>query len=461
MTGKRRSIRRLVPLGALALVAGVAGAQAAGSGQSATTPQQPPATRAMTVAATTQALPAAATVMLVNGRIMSVPQAPSPPAYAYYGGAVMPAPSALPVPAAIGPCDPRDRPAASRNAPSDALLEAFGILRRERNDEDALPARALASLKAAGLGPVDPRSARLLRSDGGARAWVVPVPDVDAGRRLACLQPRRAVREGLAVVSVGAAPAGGGGALRELQRGLAPASLDPCAGTARNMLGISGLVPDGVEAVFVTGADGSATRADVEDNSFAFVLPWPRRPEQRYVVWTGSDGKPHVQPLPYLVSAGLRRICERSGVARRAAAPRVTPDPFAVDCAPVPSVLSMLKRIPAARARSLRAQAQARARRLRALRRASPRRPSRSRAPARRAVPPRPAPLPATFIPSPSLLPVGPCGVGSMSSLIAPGVLYRGQPTPMTVPPRPARPRAPRAATTTVPKPSPRPPRGP
>ena len=448
MTRKLWSVRRLVPVGALALVAGVAGAQAAGSGGTATTSQRPHAARALTVVATNpQALQAAATVMLVNGQIMSVPQAPSPLASAYSGGAVMPAPSALPVPAAIGRCDPRDRRAASRTAPSDALLDAFGILRRERNDEDALPARALASLKAVGLAPVDPQSARLLRSDGAARAWVVPVPDVGARSPYGCLQPPRPVREGLAVVSVGDAPAGGGGALRDLHRGLAPPSLDPCAGTGRNMLGISGIVPDGVEAVFVTGADGSATRADVEDNGYAFVLPWPRRPEQRYVVWTGSDGRPHVQPLPYLVAAGLSGICARNGAAHRVAAPRVTPDPLATDCVPVPSFLSMLKRIPPARARALRAQAQARARRLRALRRGSGRRPSRSRAPARPRVPPRPVRVPGAIVPSPSLLPIGPCAGGSVSSLIAPRVLYRGQPAPTT--------------TTAVPAPSPRPRRGP
>jgi hypothetical protein len=37
-------------------------------------------------------------------------------------------------------------------------------------------------------------------------------------------------------------------------------------------------------------------RADVQDNAYAFVIAPPRRPEQRYVVWTGGDGTPHVQP---------------------------------------------------------------------------------------------------------------------------------------------------------------------
>jgi hypothetical protein len=156
----------------------------------------------------------------------------------------------------------------------------------------------------------------------------VPVPHVGAATPLRCVRGAAAdrPREGLAVVSVGAAPAGGGGALRDLQRGLAPATLDPCAGTARNMLGVSGIVPDGVDAVFVTAADGTSTRADVRDNGYAFGLPRPRRPEQRYLVWTGSDGSPHVQPLPAIVRGG-RMTCERL-----AAMVRVTPDPWGPGC---------------------------------------------------------------------------------------------------------------------------------
>jgi hypothetical protein len=57
------------------------------------------------------------------------------------------------------------------------------------------------------------------------------------------------------------------------------------------MLGVSGIVPDGVEAVFVTAADGTATRADVRDNGYAFVLAPPRRPEPRYVVGPGATGR--------------------------------------------------------------------------------------------------------------------------------------------------------------------------
>jgi hypothetical protein len=62
-------------------------------------------------------------------------------------------------------------------------------------------------------------------------------------------------------------------------------------------------------------------RADVRDNGYAFVVARPRRPEQRYVVWTGGDGTPHVQPV---VLTPFPPRC-RSGLIR---APRVTPPTF-------------------------------------------------------------------------------------------------------------------------------------
>jgi hypothetical protein len=130
-------------------------------------------------------------------------------------------------------------------------------------------------------------------------------------------------REGLAVVAVGGAPAGGGGALRELQRGLAPPSVDPCAGAKRDMVGVSGIVPDGVEAVFVTSADGSATRADVHDNGYAFVLPRARGAiEPRYLVWSAANGTPHVQPLPALAMFARIARCRANATAPI----QVTPD---------------------------------------------------------------------------------------------------------------------------------------
>ncbi len=41
------------------------------------------------------------------------------------------------------------------------------------------------------------------------------------------------------------------------------------------MLGVSGVVPDGVAAAYLTAPDGTAVRADVADNAYAFVVPAP------------------------------------------------------------------------------------------------------------------------------------------------------------------------------------------
>jgi hypothetical protein len=323
---------------------------------------------------------------------------------------------AVPAPAAIlAPAPPFAvacaRPTSTTKAPAAApvpqdLLDAFGVLRRERTDADALPDEALRALRARGLEPFDPAAARLLRTtaDGG-RAWVVPVRDATVRPALLCPvvvspkfvrparpgalrvpraprvpgpvpatpapaaprepapgappasapapaappasapapaappasapaaprvpapapapapAPRKAKpRPGLAVVALGGAPAGGGGVAADLVRGRAPVGTDLCGGPAHDMWTVSGIVPDGVSAAFLTSPDGTAVRADVKDNAYAFVVPRPKTPEQRYVVWTGGDGTPHVGPVP----GGF--VPPRVRCAKRAVdAPRVTP----------------------------------------------------------------------------------------------------------------------------------------
>jgi hypothetical protein len=242
-------------------------------------------------------------------------------------------PSARPV-----PCKFTARPPAPVSTPpSQALLDAFAILRRERRPEDALPAEALNALKRRNLAPVSPESARLLRTGArGGRAWVVPVPDVSAAFPFPCVtKGKRTADEGLAVVAVGGAAAGGGGALDDLVRGRAAASVDPCAGDKRDMLSVSGIVPNGVASVFLTAPDGTAVRADVKDNGYEFLIPRSRRLEQRYVVWTGGDGTPHVQPVTAMALVG-RAACARIAAVDRM--PRVTPVGFApcAVSAPVP-----------------------------------------------------------------------------------------------------------------------------
>jgi hypothetical protein len=225
----------------------------------------------------------------------------------------------------IAACRPAKKPPATASAPaSQALLDAFAILRRERRPEDALPSEALKALEQRNLAPVSPESARLLRTGpAGGQAWVVPVPDVTAGFPLACgPKAKPGPREGLAVVAVKRAAPGGGGALDDLVRGRAPVSVESCAGANGDMLGVSGIVPNGVAAVFLTAPDGTAIRADVKDNGYEFLIPRPRTAGQRYVVWTGGDGTPHVQPI---LAFGVVRSAVCKHLVAHNLPPQVTP----------------------------------------------------------------------------------------------------------------------------------------
>ena len=229
---------------------------------------------------------------------------------------------------------PQTPKAATAAPPSQQLLDAFAILRRPRTDQDALSPEALEALRVRGLSPVSLDSSRLLRSTpSGGKAWVVPVPNV-VGRLGAFCGPvgKSASREGVVVVAVGDAASGGGGALDDLVRGRAPVTLAPCAGADHSMLSISGMVPNGVPAVFLTAPDGTAVRADVKDNGYEFLLPNQRSYEQRYVVWTGGDGTPHVQPI--VTFAAARASACKSSAKLAPTVPRVSPDGLAPCGAP-------------------------------------------------------------------------------------------------------------------------------
>jgi hypothetical protein len=199
------------------------------------------------------------------------------------------------------------------------------VRRRPAQAQDALPDTLQRLLKVRGLAPVDAASVRLLRStpDGG-KAWIVPEPCV----------PGTSAGEGVVVVATGGAPAGGGAALPDLVRGRGAVSVDACAGPGHDMLGVSGIVPDGVAAAYLTAPDGTAVRADVSDNGYAFVIPTPRDAGQRYVVWTGGDGTPHVQPVPRLLLRPGRSVC----ATRYASVVRITPEPDG--CGPGPIVVA-------------------------------------------------------------------------------------------------------------------------
>jgi hypothetical protein len=283
--------------------------------------------------------------------------------------------AAAPLPAAVyaAPCAPTGsaKPPAAEPVPQN-LLDAFGVLRRDAAAGDAMPAAALRALRDRGLEPFDPAAARLLRtSAGGARAWVVPVRDVAepaalglrcvlrlqrpfvqrSGKYARVVPARPAVprtetvpqtapaqtttvpttpvapvkpapHPGLAVVALDGAPVGAGGRLEDLVRGREAVAIDPCGGPNRDMLSVSGIVPDGVGAAFLTSPDGTAVRADVQDNAYAFVVPPTKAAEQRYVVWTGGDGTPHVQPLASPVFLGRARCA----TAADRLPPAVSPD---------------------------------------------------------------------------------------------------------------------------------------
>jgi hypothetical protein len=200
-------------------------------------------------------------------------------------------------------------------------------------------------------------SSRLLRSTAsGGRAWVVPVPNVVGRLGVACAPVRRSgPREGLVVVAVGDAASRGGGALDDLVRGRAPVTVAPCAGADHSMLSISGIVPNGVPAVFLTAPDGTAVRADVTDNGYEFLLPNQRSYEQRYVVWTGGDGTPHVQPIVTFAAIPTRACRSSAKVAQTVA--RVSPDGL-FQCAAPPVASKLAVPVPRRASRALRLRRQ-------------------------------------------------------------------------------------------------------
>ena len=248
------------------------------------------------------------------------------PARPFVGVAPLPTACAAPLPVDPRRKTPQAPKAATAAPPLQQLLDAFAILRRARTDQDALAPAALEALRVRGLSPVSLDSSRLLRSTpAGGKAWVVPVPNVVGRLGAFCgLAGKSGAREGLVVVAVGDAASGGGGALDDLVRGRAPMTVAPCARADHSMLSISGIVPNGVPAVFLTAPDGTAVRADVKDNGYEFLLPNQRAYEQRYVVWTGGDGTPHVQPI-VTFAAGRASACKSSAKLAQSVA-RVSPD---------------------------------------------------------------------------------------------------------------------------------------
>jgi hypothetical protein len=328
MPSRRLTLPAVTALALACIALGVLAALADGSGRPATVPARPVPPR---VVAAVPAVPVPVAAARRAERLRPALRGTRPLLVAAAPGALRPYAIGCGIVRFARPVSP----AAPKAEPvPDDLLHAFGILRRAATADDALPKEALTALREHGLEPFDPAAARLIRTtpDGG-RAWVVPTRDVPelpacsvatplappavvynpkapvpvpalpatpatpATPRRGTTSPRYAPHPGLALVALGGAPVGAGGRYEDLIRGREDVALDPCGGPSHDMLSVSGLVPDGVPAAFLTSPDGTAIRADVRDNAYTFVVPRSKRAETRYVVWTGGDGTPHVQPL--------------------------------------------------------------------------------------------------------------------------------------------------------------------
>jgi hypothetical protein len=189
------------------------------------------------------------------------------------------------------------------------------------------------------------------------------------------------------------------------------------------------------------------------------VLPRVRRLDSRYLVWTGSDGTPHVQPLAVLPFAPSKTAC-----ARMSSAVRVTPAITDFACGPFGAapVFRAPMLVPSLPKTSARARAAARER-ARARTRTRTRRALTRRTPARRRKGVRPVPL-GRYAPLPvcaplaTVVPIAPRTGRLLPRAVAPRITA---PT-ATVPPRGPAPTAtaPRpvpAPAATVPRPVPAP----
>jgi hypothetical protein len=197
-----------------------------------------------------------------------------------------------------GPAKPRPScsvalptPVASTKPPSQALLDAFGVLERPRTPADTVPPAALKLLPFGG--PVNLEAARQIR-DG---AWLIPLENANwfprtperCLRRLPAKQRaavERAEREAAAkppeegVEIAGEAPgvaSSGRWRLSDIEQGRT-FNVNNCAGAKHDQLTVTGLVPDSITTVKVTAGDGTVTEATPDRNLVQILLPRPAKP---------------------------------------------------------------------------------------------------------------------------------------------------------------------------------------
>jgi hypothetical protein len=129
----------------------------------------------------------------------------------------------------------------------DPQLNALGAFRRARSDRDALPANAAAVLAThlQGVSGANPNLARVATPPNGA-GTVAIVP-----------------ANGMACVIVA-----GAGGCDEVSRLIGPPIVNSVGGDPAGSMRVSGVVPDGVDAVAIKLASGVTVNADVADNAY-------------------------------------------------------------------------------------------------------------------------------------------------------------------------------------------------
>jgi len=185
---------------------------------------------------------------------------------------------------------PTATPVPSTKPPSQALLDAFGVLERPRTPADAVPPAALQTLPFGG--PVNLEAARQIREG----TWLIPLENVNWFPRTPerCLRRytakqraaiERAEREAAARppeegVEIAGKPPGAGffgrWRLADIQQGRT-FNVDNCAGAKHDQLVVIGLVPDSVTTVKVTARDGTVTEATPDRNLVRMLLPRPAK----------------------------------------------------------------------------------------------------------------------------------------------------------------------------------------
>jgi hypothetical protein len=233
-------------------------------------------------------------------------------------------------------CSTPPRPAKPSTAlPSARLVATLGVLRRPKTAADTPPPGAFAREPFIGGAMLD--AARRT-----AQGWIVPVEDVlprfdvsaaclrsmPAKQRNAIRQSgRRAPVEGVMLVGAAAQP-GRRWSTDDIVAGRAFA-IQGCTGPMHNRITVSGVVPDGVSQVTVTGRDGGIIQATPAGNLVAVERDRPDSPAglPAHITSTTSS-KPLEVALDPRSTRNLDKPCEpptRTSIGKRREPPPKLP----------------------------------------------------------------------------------------------------------------------------------------